>query len=629
MNTRYKELKYHISNGEAVEYRLFGAFPDCGSIRFILTGNGIISARLRIHCDGLNSPDGEVSRTFQMAEDAEGAFVVEVGIDELYSLRDTGLYYYGYLICDEAGEHYLGGERPEELLPVDEFGERQLMLYHSDFKTPSFLKRGTMYHIFVDRFKSSGRCEVKPGAVFNPDWECGIPKFPEYRGAPLDNNEFFGGDLYGVIEELDYLSSLGITVIYLSPIFESPSNHKYDTANYMKVDPMFGSDGALRELCYEAGKRGIKVLLDGVFNHTGADSVYFNKFGNYGDGGAYRSKESPYYPWYRFENWPNKYDCWWGVDILPAVNSGCSEWKEYVFSPGGVVDKWMSTGISGFRLDVADELDKTFLDEMRTAIRSFGDETAILGEVWEDASNKIAYGERREYLRGDELDSVMNYPLRGGVISFIKDGDHETLRFVLETVYRHYPKCVSDCLMNFLGTHDTERILTVLVGENGNGKSPLELSRLSLSDDEKKRGKTMLKCAYTLISFVYGIPSVFYGDEAGMEGYHDPFCRRPYPWGREESDLVDTFGRCGKLRLSEEVFSGGLFEVVGSDDNYFSFKRYDAASELLIVVTRDNDRTESFPFNVECVFDTEGTMTGEKGDFFVIPSWRGVVFKIR
>jgi len=602
------EYKYHIVNGAEKDFSLFGAFPDEGEIKFILKApekSGILGVTMVIHCDGVECCEKYLEFPLDLAEDENGdTFRLVLPVEKLKKLSCRGLYYYKYKVEFKDGEEYFGGERPSLLECGEKTYHRQLLLYSKDFDTPDFMKRGTVYHIFVDRFHSSGKCKLKKGAVLNPEWDGGVPQFAEYRGAPLKNNEFFGGDLWGVAEKLDYIKSLGATVIYLSPVFDAASNHKYDTGNYMEVDSMFGGDAALKNLFEKAKEKGIKVFLDGVFNHTGSDSIYFNRYGNYDSVGAYNSEDSEYYDWYNFYEFPDKYECWWNIDILPRIKTDCDGFREHILGDDGVVRKYMKMGAAGFRLDVADELSDSFLKKLREVVKDEDPEGIVLGEVWEDASNKIAYGHRRTYFDGTQIDSVMNYPLRNGVISFVKDGDAEGLRWVLETVYRHYPKCVSDVLMNFLGTHDTERILTVLGDGESGERTPLELSELYLTEEQLEIGIRRLKCAYTMIATVYGIPSVFYGDEAGLEGYHDPFCRRPYPWNSQNVEILDFYRRIGAIRKEEPLLSGGLFRVTKAEKNIFMFERFDENEKLVVAVTRDEPYVLDFDREAVCLFDS-------------------------
>lgn len=627
------EYKYHIENGVEKDFSLFGAFPDCGEIRFEIKaddGLEITSAVMILHSDGLECEDGERYLEYPMEQKngCDSTYFVCIRAEDLKELSDRGLYYYKYKVESGSHEAMYGGEGVTELECGEDVYHRQLLLYGSDFTTPDFMKQGTVYHIFVDRFCSSGKCHLKAGAVLNPDWDNGVPQYAAYRGAPLKNNEFFGGDLWGVAEKLDYIKSLGVTVIYLSPVFDAASNHKYDTGNYMAVDSMFGGDEALSHLCEKCREAGIKIFLDGVFNHTGSDSIYFNKNGNYDSVGAYNSKDSQFYEWYNFYDYPDKYECWWNIDILPRVKTDSEGFREHILGDGGVVRKYMKMGVSGFRLDVADELSDSFLEKLREVVKDERPDGLVLGEVWEDASNKIAYGHRRTYFNGTQLDSVMNYPLRNGVISFIKEGDADGLRFVMETVYRHYPKCVSDVLMNFLGTHDTERILTVLGDGESGDRSPELLAKLQLTDEQLENAKKRLKCAYTLIAGSYGIPSVFYGDEAGLEGYHDPFCRRPYPWKAQNTEILDFYRRIGNLRLQEHLFSEGCFRVVKAEKDVFMFERFSDTEKITVAVTRESAFAYDPQGDAYCLFDSnEKAAMKKECSFMMLQPWSAYIFK--
>ena len=449
-----------------------------------------------------------------------------------------------------------------------------------------------MYHIFVDRFcKGAGYAPVRPGATLDPDWENGIPQFAPYPGAPLANDRFFGGNLFGVTEKLDYLRSLGVTVLYLSPIFEAASNHKYDTGDYERVDAAFGGEEALAALIEEAKARGMRVILDGVFNHTGDDSRYFNRYGRYDSLGAHQSPDSPYAAWYTFRQFPNDYESWWGIDILPRIKSDLSEIRAYLAGPDGIAASRVKRGVSGWRLDVADELSDAFLDDLRTSLHAAGDEQPlIIGEVWENAALKSAYGHRRRYLQGAQLDSVMNYPLRNGLIAFVRDGNAKALYQVLTELYASYPRPVCHALMNVLGTHDTERILTVLGDEHvGDDRSNAALSVARLTPWQRKTAIQKLISAFTVLFTVYGVPSVFYGDEAGMEGHRDPFCRRPYPWGREEGELVETVRFLGNLRREHPALASGDFRILDHDAHAIVYERVLEDDRLVVAANMGNE----------------------------------------
>ena len=569
----------------------FGAFSYDEQVEFKLLiprRHGTSCACMHLYGEGL---ENKLYKRFDFDWIAiDGAYDVYSCLIDMSKIG-VGLYYYKYEINTPSGNFYGVGEKTEELSQMknDCDGMIQLLIFQESSTSAKWLRGGIMYQIFVDRFKSSGRCKPKPSAIMNDDWYSGVPQFAPVPGGYVENNIFFGGDLYGVIEKLDYIKSLGVTCIYLCPIFDAYSNHKYDTGDYMSVDSMFGSDKALEELISEAEKRGIYIILDGVFNHTGADSIYFNKNGTYSSVGAYQSKESPYFEWYNFRNYPNDYECWWNVKILPRVNSDCPSYQNYILGEGGVVEKWMKKGIRGFRLDVADELSDNFLKRLNNKVKSIDPDGVVYGEVWEDASNKIAYDKRKQYFLGNELDSVMNYPLKDAVISYVKNGDFQGFCKTCDMLYSHYPKHNADLLMNLLGTHDTERILTVLGGESSEGYSNHELSKKRMAKAEIKSAISMLKLAYAIIATVPGIPCIYYGDEAGMEGYRDPFNRMPYPWGKENKSLVEFYQKVGQVRKNEPIFKEGFFKIIQCDTDILAFARYNENGFVVTVINRSED----------------------------------------
>lgn len=452
----------------------------------------------------------------------------------------------------------------------------RLLVYRPDFGTPPWLGEGTMYHIFLDRFcRGHGEVRLRPDAVENPDWEHGLPQFAPRPGDPLPNNVFFGGNLWGVSERLDFLSSLGVTVLYLSPIFEAASNHRYDTGDYERVDAYLGGEKAFSHLAAEAHRRGMRILLDGVFNHTGSDSRYFNREGHYPGVGADQSPDSPYADWYTFRHFPDDYECWWGIRILPRLNQHNASCRHYFTAPDGIACRWLEQGADGWRLDVADELPDIFLDELRQAVKAkSGGQAALIGEVWENAADKVAYGQRRRYLQGGQLDSVMNYPFRDAVLALLCRGDTEQFVRVLTEIYATYPRQVSDSLMNLLGTHDTPRILTLLGDDGaGEGKTNAELSVLRLTPEQRARAVRLLKIASVLQFTVYGFPSVYYGDEAGLEGYGDPFCRLPYPWDHQDAELLAHYRALGQLRRTCPALHGGDFRILFHTPGSFLYER--------------------------------------------------------
>ncbi len=464
----------------------------------------------------------------------------------------------------------------------------QLTLSRFTHAEPTWIHGGTIYHVFVDRFFRAGNAPAAKGTFINPDWENGIPQYPPYPGAPLANNMFFGGDLDGVTEKLSYIASLGTRAIYLSPIFRAASNHKYDTGDYAEVDAAFGGEKALVRLIREAKKYGIRIILDGVFNHTGADSIYFNRYGNYPGVGAYQSQESPYADWYTFTEFPNRYEAWWGIEILPRLCLRTPTCREYFVGKDGIVSKYAALGIGGMRLDVADELESDFIAAIKNRLDEHNKDSILYGEVWEDASNKIAYSRRCRYYLGEELDGVMNYPLRTGILRYLRDKDPSALSYYFSEVLPNMPKRAADAAMNLLGTHDTLRVLTALGGESPEGKSNDTLSTLRMNKDARKHALTMLKAAYLIASTVPGIPTVYYGDEVGVEGYSDPFNRTPFPWHNMEKELLAHYRRMAEIR-KDALYAGGEFRLLSLTRFFLAFVREDADFAALTVINNGDE----------------------------------------
>lgn len=550
-----------------------GAFPDCAKLTFTLSCPGefgVCGASLSICRDGepyheiaFSTDDWEnYSLTYDLSEEGEG------------------LFYYYITLCRFGEDLYSSTEDNTQVTFGNEKGTPcRLLVYEKNFVTPEWFHGGIMYHIFVDRFNPSGKSPKRDDAVNEDNWFSPVYQYGENPGDPVKNDLFFGGDLWGIAEKLPYLSDMGVTVIYLSPIFKAASNHKYDTCDYTEIDSSFGGGEAFRSLLDKCRKYNIRIILDGVFNHTGDESIYFDKCRKFGNG-AYNNPDSPYRDWYSFDS-DGKYKCWWDIEILPKLNHNNDNCLNYFAGDDGIGAKYVKEGIGGWRLDVADELPDKFLDRFRASVKRENPDALIIGEVWENAADKIAYGHRRRYLRGRQLDSVMNYPFRTALLSFLRCGDGKNLAKELREIYSSYPKCVSDCLMNIIGTHDTERILTVLGDENYEKLSNRDLSTHRMSEREYERGKSLLKIAAALQYTVYGVPSVFYGDEAGMEGGRDPFCRGTYPWGREDHEIVAHYKRLGEIRKNK-VFADGAFAVLDSGDGYLVFERKNETERIVI-----------------------------------------------
>ena len=453
--------------------------------------------------------------------------------------------------------------------------QRQLTVYEERGAAPDWFGRGVSYQIFPDRFCRS-RLPDAAGLVgdrtVHENWQDTPEYRPDERGE-IRNRDFFGGDLAGIISKLDYLKSLGVTTLYLNPIFEAASNHRYNTADYMAIDPMLGTAEDFRALCREAHARGMRVLLDGVFNHTGSASRYFNADGFYPELGAAQSKDSPYYNWYHFTHWPDSYDAWWGIKTLPAVEENQASYRDFIIrSEDSVVRHWLRCGADGWRLDVADELPDDFIAELRQAMDAEKPDCLLLGEVWEDGSNKIAYDRRRKYLLGRETHGLMNYPFRTAALDWLCGGDAAAFRESMEQLRENYPSPAFYSAMNFLSTHDTPRILTLLGGEpTPADKAERAAARLSPAGRELARRRLMLG-ALLLYTFP-GSPTVYYGDEAGMEGYEDPLNRRAFPWGAEDEELLRWYRKLGQLRGGRPSLQRGDICYLYADGSGLALRR--------------------------------------------------------
>ena len=556
-----------------------GAFTGEDKLKLVLmVSRRVAATKVLLQITDDNTGESfERQCAFEKTECGRDVYSLDFDIEKLCPLGDNLLF---WRICIVSGEKrlYTDSINNVDFALTENNASKpfRMLVYSKDFSTPDWAKECVMYQIFVDRFnRGSKKVPLREDAVLLEDWDSGIPEYAPYVGAPMKNNSFFGGTLYGVTEKLDYLQSLGVNLLYLCPIFKAYSNHKYDTGDYENVDEMFGGNKAFDELARECEKRKIRIVLDGVFNHTGDDSKYFNKYGKYKSPGAFQSQSSKYYDWYNFTDFPNKYEAWWGIEILPRINGDNPKVRNYFLSEKGIVRKWLRKGISGWRLDVADELSQDFLEMLRSAAKTEKNDSLIIGEVWENATDKVAYDQRRRYFRGKQLDSVMNYPVKNAVIDFVKYADAERFYNSVTDIYSSYPDCCSSVLMNILGTHDTERILTVLGGKSGDGIDNETLSTLKMTEKERTLGIKMLKIASVLQFTLPGIPSIYYGDEAGMEGYHDPFCRFPYPWGREDSEILEHYKKlCGIKRREKSLHSGDM-KFVYKKDGLVVFERKD------------------------------------------------------
>ena len=493
-------------------------------------------------------------------------WIYEIEVDTHNSI---GLIYY-YFRVNYYGQDIIYGNNIESLGGIGQVYFNEPVSYqitvYSKNNVPDWYKQGIIYQIFVDRFFNG----QEEGKVLNPkkntfiygNWDDN-PMYIKDMDGNIVRWDFYGGNLLGVKKKLEYIKSLGVSVIYFNPIFDSPSCHKYDTGDYEKIDPMFGDEEIFKDLCNEAEKIGIKIILDGVFSHTGSDSKYFNKFGNYNSLGAYQSLQSPYYRWYRFNDYPDLYEAWWGFSNMPNIDELNPSYLDYIIrDDNSIVEKWIRLGASGWRLDVADELPDEFIKILKKKLKEVDKDSVLIGEVWEDASNKVSYSRKREYLFGNELDSVTNYPLRQIILDLVRNyiGNKSFIRRYL-SLKENYPKEYFYSTMNMLGNHDTERVLTML-------NNSVEL----------------LKEAVAIQMTLPGVPLIYYGDEAGLTGGKDPSNRKSYPWGKENDEILEFYKTITAIRVAEEALKIGEIKFLDFNNGVLGYERFIDKDRIIILV---------------------------------------------
>ena len=532
-----------------------------------------IKLRLRVFAEGLH-------RVYLRLwwQNAEKRLPMRPTHDNLYEgelklPKEPGLLWYFFVAEGDDGRTWYLGNAADGLGGVGAISERepggyQVTVYDPAYDTPHWMRNGMMLQIMVDRYNAVGEKDVRnlplasyyhirwdddPTLVINDD-----------RYGDNCNNDYFGGNLRGVMEKLDYIQSLGVTVLYFNPIFKARSNHKYNTGDYKTIDPSFGTEADFQALCAEAEKRGMRVILDGVFSHTGSDSLYFNRDGSYGEGGAYNDPKSPYREWYRFYNWPDEYESWWGFKTLPNVREDTPSYQGFIINDeDSVIAHWLRAGAAGWRLDVADELPMEFIRRVRARILRERGDGALIGEVWEDPTNKVAYGEMRCYALGDTLDSCMNYPLRTALLDFFcYRNDAATFVRRLENLRENMPAPFFYSEMNLLGSHDTARAISVFADIGDMVPDRVYRHPFMMSPGDYARGKRRMVAAWQLICALPGMPCLYYGDEAGLTGMADPYNRATYPWGREDAALVETYRRIMTDRMASPVLRTGSLRLI-------------------------------------------------------------------
>lgn len=581
----------------------FGAVPCGSSITFRLKIVGpeeIQSAVLRMYGKD-NAMD---TYEMQPAKEINEERIYETAVE---TPAEPGLLWY-YFIVIRGGQVYYYGNNSSRLGGIGTVQEQippsyQITVYKAGLSVPAWFQESVVYQIFVDRFFNGcadGKVlNPKKGALLHGNWD----DTPVYVRDPQTNGilrwDFFGGNLEGVIKKLPYLQELGVSVLYFNPIFEAPSNHRYDTGDYKKIDSMLGTNEVFQKLCRKAENMGIRVILDGVFSHTGSDSIYFNREGTYPAVGAFQSRQSPYYSWYKFSAWPHFYESWWGIGTLPNVNEMDPSYQDFILGDEGVLRFWMEKGVKGWRLDVADELPDEFIKRLRRTMKKIDGDSLLLGEVWEDASNKISYNEQRQFLWGEELDSVMNYPFRRIMLDFFLGyQDARKVHQLLMSLQENYPRAYFYSALNLIGSHDVPRVLTILGEGKGEPLREVEKEKLRLSPEKRRLGIMRLKLLSLVQMTFPGVPAVYYGDEAGMEGYADPFNRGPYPWGHEDRELFNWYKKIISLRNRSEALRRGEWHLLYAQDDIYGYLRKWHTEMMAVIVNRNSKREAVVPLEL-------------------------------
>ncbi len=514
-------------------------------------------------------------RAYPMTFDGDRVWEISVTMP-----AKTGIYWYDFIIYHEDGYTWRYGAPEDDLGGEGHVCEGglhsfRITLYDPAWETPAWMHGATIYQIFPDRFFRAPTQAVDDtrGRRMHRNWDEDLFPMRERENGSMD---FYGGTLNGIREKIPYLKEMGVTVLYLNPVFRSLHNHHYDTGDYTQIDPLLGTKADFDALCRACREAGIEIMLDGVFSHTGQDSLYFNAFGHYKSIGAAQSENSPYYSWYTFEAYPSQYRCWWGDASLPECRKDDPSYQHFMFAPKeGIVPRWIREGAGGWRLDVADELTMDFLRKLRRSAKEARKDAVVLGEVWEDASNKESYGEVRCYCTGDTLDSVMNYPLRDAILNFARGFG---TAWDLERLVRHqaevYPAPFRYALMNLLGSHDRARVLNVLAGKECRDLPRTMQHRVRLTKAEYREAAQKLKLCWDLLFALPGCPTLYYGDEAGMTGCSDPFCRMPFPWGKEDTDLQAYAAEKMRAFRDSELLRTGHCEIEALDADTVRIRRF-------------------------------------------------------
>ena len=554
---------YYFNPWEAKCKWPFGAVKLYEDVSFAFSSDQDVSIKLVIHRDFGSRHE------FDLARVDDRTFSTTIQFD-----KGAALYFYHFEIIENTdwggrrlyyGRSALGGEglAVENEHDVTNF---QLTVIEKEDPTPAWYRDAVFYQIFPDRFNSG-----KPdGQVLAPKPNSFIygaktddPFYIKDETGDIARWDFYGGNLEGIIAKIPYLKQLGVTAIYLNPVFLARSNHRYDTSDYLQIDPMLGTEADFRALIEALHAEGMHIILDGVFSHVGQDSRYFNIFGKFGpDEGAAKNINSPYFDWFKFNNYPYDYKSWWGIKDLPEVDKDNQSFRDFIYGAyDSVLAKWETFGVDGWRLDVADELPDSFIRGIRARLNTYEDQV-LIGEVWEDASNKISYGKRRDYILGDSLQGVMNYPFRDLIIRYATEQiDAKNVAYALMTLRDNYPRDVFYGNLNNIGTHDSERILSMVGDEH-------------------------MEIAVGMMFMLPGVPCIYYGDEAGLTGLKDPANRKYFPWENIYAPIYEVYRHWSHERLASQALRTGDMKL-GFVDNVLVIVRLEG-DETIVYLTNPN-----------------------------------------
>lgn len=542
----------------------------------------------------IENEKGQHSYKINHKENKDGKVYFESEVD--LDTRAIYRYYFSYFL--DGKHHFI---KNKTLTEDDTIYRDEMFKMAVNFSVPDWAKGKIMYHIFIDRFfrGSEEPMQEMPRRHIHKDWDEEMQVGPDEEG--IWNNDFYGGDIKGITKKLDYIQSLGVSILYLSPPFSSQSNHRYDTSEYEKIDPYAGCNEDLKELCDEAHKRGMKVVLDAVFNHTGSDSKYFNKFGTFNNLGAYQSYDSEYTSFYR-QIYNEKlgvwdFDYWWGMDNLPVCDGSSPTWINYITGEGGIIDQWFALGIDGLRLDVADELTDYYIEQIKKAVERNKEDGFIIGEVWKNYMRM-----NRDYVAGGKgMHTTMNYPWVDPIIRYFRSADTESLRWA---IYDTLTECPDESIysqMNFTSTHDISRPLTIYgapeeFSDNGewiwdpNRKEDrMYCQNHKLTKEQYEHAKEIYEAHVATLAFLPGILSIFYGDEVGAEGLGNLANRKPYPWGKEDQEIIELFTSIGKVRATNKFLEQASLNMLKINRDFVMFERVNGEDKALITVNRTGE----------------------------------------